>query len=167
MTLVPASFRHWRAALRFDEISLGFGGVRLATLVELEAFQIGYSMSLDGTNLCSDAPGYWRSTWLAIGEETSGGDPLILDTSSKALAVLTARHGLGQWDPYPVATSLAALDAALNVLAQTSRGRENPVALERNPMTEEERELALSVIGAANPGIDLQYWDLLLTRDDA
>lgn len=83
----------------FDEISLGFGGIRLVALAELKDSQIGYSESLEGKDLCTGAPGDWRSDWVVIGEDTCVGDPLILDTSSEVLAVFTAMHGQGQWDP--------------------------------------------------------------------
>ena len=167
MIPIPATFRNWRSSLPFDEISIGYGGVRLVALAELEESQIGYSESLEGKDLCTGAPGDWRSNWLVIGEETCTGDPLILDTSSEALAVFAATHGQGKWDPYPVAVSLEGLSAAINAIAQVSYGRENPVALERNPLIQEERDGALSVIGAANPGVDLEYWELLLAIDDA
>lgn len=167
MISIPATFRNWRALLPFDEISLGFGGIRLVALAELKDSQIGYSESLEGKDLCTGAPGDWRSDWVVIGEDTCVGDPLILDTSSEVLAVFTAMHGQGQWDPYPVAASLEGFNAALHAIVRLSHGRENPVALERNPIAQEERDRALSVIGAANPGVDLQYWDLLLGSDDA
>jgi hypothetical protein len=97
MISIPETFRIWRAALPFDEISIGFGGIRLLTLAELKEPQIGYRESLEGNDLCTGAPGDWRSDWVVIGEDTCVGDPLVLDASSKALAVLTAMHGQGQW----------------------------------------------------------------------
>jgi hypothetical protein len=140
MISIPETFRIWRAALPFDEISIGFGGIRLLTLAELKEPQIGYRESLEGNDLCTGAPGDWRSDWVVIGEDTCVGDPLILDASSKALAVLTVMHGQGQWDPYPVAASLDGFNAALQAIVRVSYGRENPVALERNPIVQEERD---------------------------
>ena len=75
-------------------------------------------------------------------------------------------HGAGEWDAIEIATSLAGFEVALVEVKQLSNGRENPVALEENPIPPTERVAALSKIEAANPGIDMQFWELQLGSGD-
>jgi Na+-transporting methylmalonyl-CoA/oxaloacetate decarboxylase gamma subunit len=93
-----------------------------------------------------------------IGHDTAVGDPLILDLSSERLRVLTAMHGVGSCEPICVACSLEGFRVALNEIRNMSRGRENPVLFERNPLSVSERSAALQRIEATNPGVDLFYW---------
>lgn len=162
MTEIPASYRQWLQALPFEEISIGVGGLRFASLDELNELQIGYSSPPDGSTFCTGEAGAWQEHWVVIGQDTCLGDPVILDTSKEPIAVYTAMHGAGEWDPVPIAGSLEGLSVALDIVKNLSVGREHPVALEANPISQVERNRALSRIAAANPGIDLSFWALQL-----
>ena len=52
---------------------------------------------------------------------------------------MTAMHGEGSWEPEPIAKSLSALAIALRAIKDISVGREHPVALEQNPLSDSER----------------------------
>jgi len=166
MTDTSEIFRLWRLSLPFDEISLGIGGIRLAKVDEITAFQVGYSISAAGASFSTGQSGDWKPHWLAIGYDTCLGGPIVLDTSATPPQVLTAMHGAGEWDAIEIATSLAGFEVALVEVKQLSNGRENPVALEENPIPPTERVAALSKIEAANPGIDMQFWELQLGSGD-
>jgi len=72
-------------------------------------------------------------------------------------------HGEESWEPHPIAKSLQAFAATLREIKQVSAGRENPVALEDNPIPSAERERVLQLIRNANDsGMDLEFWELLL-----
>jgi hypothetical protein len=96
-----------------------------------------------------------------IGFDTLIGDPIILDTSKAA--VMSAIHGEGVWKPFPIAAGLPAFAVALNAIKNASVGRENPVALESNPLPELERKKIMQSIADANgEGINLEFWELIL-----
>jgi hypothetical protein len=148
-----------------SSVSFGHSSVLLWHPSELEKRQLGYSTTPDGTSLCGDRDGDWRSSWLAIGIEGECGDPLLIDTAGPGYPVYTAWHGEGRWEPKPVAVSLAGFREALLVIAKAAEQRENPVALERNPISAKERALVLEEIQRHNPGINLYFWALMLGDD--
>jgi hypothetical protein len=159
----PPEYAHWRAALGFDEVSYGIGGIWMASLEELHEFQLGYSRTPDG-RLGTGAQGEWKKEWIAIGHETSMGDPIILDVDT--MRVMTASHGEGEWTPELIATSLEGYRAALKELRRLANGRKDPVQLEANPLPARERETALSRIAQANPGLDLFFWEMQLGDEE-
>lgn len=160
---VPPQHAPWLASLGFHEISFDIGGLKLFTPEELEKHQVGYSRSQEGKSFCDGAPGSWRPEWLVIGYETGLGDPIFLDTSVRALPVLTAMHGAGSWEPETIALSLEDFATALRAFKEISGRREYPVALEGNPLSPEERERALQRIAGANGDeIDMGFWEAML-----
>ncbi|SRR6266567_3442907 len=162
MTL-PPEYVPWLKSLGFNEISFGYDGLKLFLPEELDKGQIGYSKSREGDSLCDGATGSWKAKWIVIGCETLVGDPMILDTSVSPLRVTSTLHDEGVWEPYPIATSLQAFAVALQTIKQYSVGRENPVALEQNPLPVEDRKRALEVIQSANEGeVNLEFWELIL-----
>ena len=128
---MPPEYAHWRTALGFDEVSYGIGGIRMASLEGLHEFQLGYSQSPDSRSL-TGAEGEWKEEWIAIGHESSMGDPIVLDVET--MRVMTAAHGEGEWTPELIAASLEGFGAALKELRRLANGRENPVQLEANPL---------------------------------
>ena len=160
---IPPEYYAWREALGFEEISFGCSGVRLFPLAELDDGQIGYSHSQEGQSFCDGAEGSWKPEWIAIGYDTGLGDPFILDTSSPTLCIMTAMHGEGAWEPYPIARSLEAFAATLRTLKEISVGREYPVALENNPLLAAEKDRVLQLIRSANDDeVDVDFWEALL-----
>jgi hypothetical protein len=152
--ITRAEYAERLAAHEPREVSYGFGGIELIDAADLEAAQEGYT----GEG--------WNDSWLVIGRDTLEGDPLFTDLDDPQLPVYTAMHGEGEWDPDPVATTLDAFFAALTALAAIAEGREFPVALDENPLSEDERTQFLQAVGAANPGIDLSYWEQTIAADD-
>jgi hypothetical protein len=148
-----------------SSVSFGHSSVVLWRPSELVKRQVGYSTSRDGASLCGDGDGDWRGAWLAIGIEGECGDPLFMDTAAPGYPVYTAWHGEGRWDPKPIAVSLAGLREALLAVASAAKDRENPVALEQNPISPKERALILEEIQRHNPDIDLYFWALMLGDD--
>jgi hypothetical protein len=135
-----------RATTTLDEVSFGYTTVSLYPPEELESAQAGY----DGDG--------WRETWLVVGSEDLTGDPLFVDTADAALPVYTAMHGEGTWEPTLVADSFAGFVTALETIAAAARSRENPVQLEANPLSDDERERILQTIAHANPGASPEFW---------
>ena len=146
-----------------QRISFGYGGIHIYRPAELSAEQIGYSVSPDGESLTGETSGDWLKSWVVIGREESFGDPIFIDTTEEAFPVYTAMHGEGAWKPERIAVSLEAFGRTLSALAVIAEGRENPVALETNPLTSSEKEDTFAFIRNTNPGVKLDFWDALLS----
>lgn len=73
---------------------------------KLDVGQVGYSVTPDGDSLIDESGGGWRERWLVIGFEDLTGDPAFVDLAEPALPVFTAIHGIGRWEPLPLAKSL-------------------------------------------------------------
>ncbi|HZI57373.1 MAG TPA: hypothetical protein VFF39_11385 [Verrucomicrobiae bacterium] len=147
-----------------SEISFGSTTIRVYRPKELISGQIGYSIDQKGKPLSGDENGDWRNTWLVIGYDETCGDPIFIDTAEEGYPVYTAMIGQSRWDPVCIAVSLAAFGHALSVIAIIAKGREYPVALEQNPLTQSEKDTALATIRKHNPGIDLGFWQTLLNE---
>ncbi|MGD0155640.1 MAG: hypothetical protein ABSB50_06065 [Terracidiphilus sp.] len=144
------------------EVSFGAGGIRLFTCEELEKGQVGYSVDLNGTSLCGEAKGDWKSSWLVIGSDTGVGDPIFVDTADPKLTVLSAIHGEGAWDPKPIAISIEAFGKILFEFRRIAEDRSNPVESESNPITAAERNTFLSRVGEINERkIESEFWNEL------
>jgi hypothetical protein len=146
------------------KVSFGCATIHVDRPPELKSGQVGYSISPTGESLVGDKDGDWRSTWLVIGYDETCGDPIFIDRSKEGYPVYTATIGKGRWDPVPIAVSLQAFGQALSAIATVAKGRENPVALEQNPLPESERDRALAAIRQHNPQIGLNFWHTLLTE---
>ena len=105
---IPTRYLALISSLPATEVGFGAGGIRLFTGAEMEEGQVGYSVAPRGLSLCGGPSGKWKPSWLVIGYETGVGDPVFVDISDPRLAVLTAMHGEGAWDPKPVAVSIEA-----------------------------------------------------------
>lgn len=162
---LPNGYGQFRDQIPFDEISLGYSGIELFPLKTIGSEQIGYSVDPTGQSLCTNEPGSWKPAWVVIGRDSCVGDPIILDSASVDHMVLTAAHGEGQWNPYPISVSILAFQATLQAVAQIACGRESPVAIENNPLPDELRDATLSAISALNPGMDIDYWELFLENE--
>lgn len=163
---IPEEYNRCFESLPFHEISFGYAGLKLFSAAEMDEGQVGYSRSEGGESFCDGGDGgdgSWKAEWIVIGYDTLGGDPLILDTSRPNFPVMTAMHGEGRWDPRVIALSLEAFAFGLKTVHRLSAGREDPVQLEQNPLSAEEREQALQAIQGNNNGeIDLEFWSLIL-----
>ena len=158
---MPQECAAWLKSLGFTEISFGYSGIKLLLPEEFEDGQIGYSISSDNQSLCNGEEGDWKPEWLVIGYDTLIGDPIILDTSKAT--VMSAMHGEGIWEPFSIAAGLPAFALALNAIKKASIGRENPAALESNPLPDAERKKIVQSIANANgEEINLEFWELIL-----
>lgn len=146
------------------EVSFGVQTIHVGQASEIPSLQTGYSISSSGQPLTGTGVGDWQKEWIVIGYEECCGDPIFIDSSKKDYPVYTAMHGEGPWDPTQIAVSLEAFGRALSVLAKTAKGRESPVALEANPLSQSEKEATLATFQSNNPGLDLQFWEILLTE---
>jgi hypothetical protein len=142
--------------------SIGCAGISIWSRSELQERQLGYSIGAGGRSLTGVKDGDWRSSWLAIGNEDLCGDPIFIDTAAPGYPVYTAVHGEGRWEPVPIAQSLTAFREALAAVGRAAPGREDPVALEQNPLSAVERESILKEIREHNPDIDLSFWEMML-----
>ena len=104
----------------------------------------------------------WDSAWVVIGYEGCAGDPIFIDTDDEEFPVYTAAHGMGEWSPELIAFSFRHFIEILQQVQRVARGRETPVALERNPISEAEREEILSFIRRNNPDISSTFWEVWL-----
>jgi hypothetical protein len=168
---IPQEYSAWLQSLGFTEISFGYAGIKLLLPEELDGLkfeegQTGYSISPDNQSLCNGEEGVWKPQWLVIGSDTLIGDPIILNTSNFKTSnstVMSAIHGEGVWEPFPIAAGLPAFALALNAIKKASIGRENPVALESNPLPQAERKKIVQLIAGANgEEINLEFWELIL-----
>jgi hypothetical protein len=156
------SYKELLSTLAIASVSLGCSTVHVHRADELEEAQIGYSIDPSGTSLVDGEPGSWQSQWVVIGYEDSSGDPIFIDTETQDFPVYTAMHGTGNWEPSLIATGLRNFAAAMREAATVSKGRENPVQLEANPITLAERASVLERIQQHNPGIDPTFWEIWL-----
>ncbi len=161
---VPERYLALRTSLPISEVNFGVGGILLFEIPEIDAKQVGYSVSPDGKSLSGSGQGAWRPNWLVIGCETACGDPLIIDTSDPSLPVLTDVHGQGEWNPIKIAVTLEAFVELLKEFARISVGRANPMEQDQHPLTEEERAAFMSRISALNgTRLEMDFWDALLS----
>ena len=162
------SLEDYKQLLRtFDipTISVGYVTVHIFKVEELTEGQIGYSVTPSSASLIDDALGTWKENWVVIGYEDGGGDPIFIDAATPPFAVYTATHGAGSWEPRLIATELRSFAAAMRELATLANGRENPVRLEQNPISQSERANVLERIQGDNPNIDETFWQDLLTSN--
>jgi|SRR5215468_12544258 len=146
------------------QVSFGYTKIHVYQPSELESGQVGYSISPNGVRLTGDDDGDWRESWLVIGYDETCGDPIFIDTSKNGYPVYTAIMGMGRWDPRPVAVSLEAFAHSLSAVAAVAHGRENPVLLEQNPLTESDKKALLATIQICNLGMDVSYWEAILSN---
>jgi hypothetical protein len=164
--MTPKKYTDWFKSLTFQEISFGYGGLKLCAPDEIDQAQVGYSRSPQGESLCDGAAGSWKAAWIVIGNDTLSGDPLIMDTGNPGFAVMTDMPGEGLWNPRTIATSLDAFAFALKIVQKLSVGRETSDQLEGNPLSAEESEKSLQAIKGKNTGeIDIEFWSLIIESD--
>jgi hypothetical protein len=145
-----------------DEVNFGCGGIKLFALPEIEQGQVGYSIAPDGTSLCSGEEGAWRSCWIVIGYDAACGDPILIDTSRAAIPVLTDMHRQGAWHPNLVTTSLEIFAECVGEFSKIAVGRVNPVELEDNPLTDQERKHFLDRVAELNQmSTAPEFWNVL------
>ena len=145
-----------------SEVSFGYNGLTFLSADKLNDGQIGYSVDSKGNSLITGQEGDWKEEWLVIGADTLVGDPIFIDTSSNKLQVLTAGHGEGEWECIPIADSLDNFADIISELKKISVKRTTPVALEKNPLAEKERNQFIQKVEKSNSETEIYYWENFL-----
>jgi hypothetical protein len=148
--VTPEEYIERLAERETREVSFGVGGIELFDRAGLDDEQEGYV----GEG--------WADSWLVIGRDTAVGDPLFVDLDDPQTPVYTAMHGEGEWDPDRIAASFDGFLAAFDALAAIAEGRDSPVALDANPLSDDERARFLQTVAEANHGVDTRYWEQLV-----
>lgn len=108
--------------------------------------------------LTDSKKGRWKGTWLVIANEDESGNPIFVDLASDNIPVFTARHGEGKWQPELIADSFQGFVQVLEQVQSVAQGRENPVKLEKNPLTKAAVKSILKYIKQINPNSNLDFW---------
>ena len=66
---------------------------------EFEEEQLGYREDEEGNSFVGDNDGDWKESWFVIGYDEDLGDPIFIDINNKNYPILTAEHGMGEWEP--------------------------------------------------------------------
>ena len=142
-----------------ESVSFGYTTVTLFARNELKDAQVGYSVSDSGQPFTGEEEGDWKESWFVIGYEDLCGDPIFVDLADPEFSVFTAAHGEGDWSPEMIASSFQGFTQALQEVKRLSEGRDNPVKLERNPVSAVERERVLSRIADLSKNPSLEFWE--------
>ncbi|MBK9163837.1 MAG: SMI1/KNR4 family protein [Acidobacteria bacterium] len=142
--------------------SLGYSGLRFFNESELSDGQLGYSVDPDGRSLAGSNPGDWKDGWTVIGYDERCGDPIFVDLNSEGFPVFTAVHGLGEWTPKQIGDTLESFRKCVDEISAISIGRENPVKLEANPISNLMRQEVLKKIKSFSLDSDLEFWELTM-----
>lgn len=155
----PAAYEALRKKLPVAEINFGYEGITLVPLDKIPEAQRGDSIVPDGES--TD----WPDSWLVIGHDNSLGDPIFIDASKRELPVLTARHGEGSWSPSEIAPSVEVFFEILARFAELAKNRENPVALEGNPLSEADQNRFYDFVSSYFNGDLPVFWEILIRAD--
>jgi hypothetical protein len=144
-----------------QDITLGYSELNFLEADTLEASQVGYSFDPKGNSLMTGKQGAWQPNWIVIASDETG-DPIFIDTDTPELRILTAAHGMGSWDPEPIADSLKSFADVLGQLRLLATGRANPVEKLLNPLSAQEAQQFLKFVKTANPNTDAAYWETIM-----
>jgi hypothetical protein len=144
-----------------EDITLGYSELNFISADSLEESQVGYSFDPKGRSLITGKKGDWQTSWIVIAKDETG-DPIFVDTATPGLRVLTAAHGMGSWDPEPIADSLNSFADIVSQLRLLATGRANPVEKLLNPLSAREAQEFLKFVKTANPNTDPAYWETLM-----
>lgn len=121
----------------------GFTGFAIESEDNFEEAQVGYRTHLNGEDLIGSGAGDWQQTWYVIGRDTIVGDPFFVDLGSEGLAVYTAIHGTGSWEPDLVSTSLEGYISAVQFLQQKSGQDSDLIEPDENTIRDEKALAAI------------------------
>lgn len=144
-----------------EDITLGYSEVNFLEAASLEKSQVGYSFDAKGNSLMTGKKGDWQPSWIVIANDETG-DPIFVDTDTPGLRVFTATHGMGSWEPEPIADSLKSFADVVSQLRLLATGRANPVEKLLNPLSAQEAHEFLKFVKTANPNTDAAYWETIM-----
>lgn len=157
--IIPQKYIKMRQNLKYDSVSLGYTEVYIFKVQELENAQIGYRVDLNGNSLTGKNSGDWDENWLVIGNEDCCGDPFLIDIRDKKYSVYMAIHGEGNWEPTLIADSFKKFIKNIECMKDISTGRENPVKLKNNPISEVEKKKIIKRISRNDSKTDVSFWE--------
>jgi hypothetical protein len=141
------------------DLSFGYSTLVFFSPTELENAQIGYSINNKGNLIIGEKPGDWKIYWLVIGYDELDGDPIFVDVNSDVFPIFSAEHGQGVWNPIPISSSFESFCSTLNEIRNIAHGRENPISLEKKPLSAKVKDNVLQKIRLLNPNLDIFYWE--------
>jgi hypothetical protein len=147
-----------------EDISIGYRELNIFKLENIEKEQIGYSVTENGKSLVGNKNGDWKKNWIVIATDNMD-DPIFVDTENPNLPVFISEHDNGEWEENYIAISIEKFSSILNDLRNLSINRQNPVEIERNPISETELELFLTKTKNDNNWMDIEYWKIFLEND--
>jgi hypothetical protein len=159
------AFKRVLETVNIPGISIGYSTVHLFKQDKFEGGQVGYSVDLKGKSLTGMAEGDWRPTWVVIGYEESLGDPIFVDIAQQDFPIYTAMHGMGKWLEEKIADSFHGFIKGLELISEIAVGRESPVLLDQNPISDEDIRQTITRIEQENPTSNMEFWELLMGND--
>ena len=148
-----------------EDVSIGYSEINFIKLEDIEKAQIGYSISENGKSLIGNKNGDWKKSWAVIAFDNLD-DPIFVNCENENLSVYTSQHGQGEWEETKIASSFTNFIEIINDLHKLSIGRENPVEIEQNPITENDLENFIKRIESKNSNIEIWFWEGFLENDD-
>lgn len=147
-----------------EDISIGYSEINIFKLENIEKEQIGYSVTKNGKSLVGNKKGDWKKNWIVIATDNMD-DPIFVDIENPNLPVFISEHGNEEWEKKFIAISIEKFSSILNDLKNLSINRQNPVEIEKNPISETELELFLTKTKNDNNWMDIEYWGTFLEND--
>lgn len=147
-----------------EDISIGYSEINIFKLENIEKEQIGYSVTENGKSLVGNKNGDWKKNWIVIATDNMD-DPIFVDIENPNLPVFISEHDNGEWEENYIAISIEKFSSILNDLRNLSINRQNPVEIEKNPISETELELFLTKTKNDNNWMDIEYWKIFLEND--
>lgn len=141
----------------FGTISINYDELIIANNYTFEDLQLGYRIKPNtNESLITKEEGGWQEEWYVL--VYKDGDAVIFNEKDNRIYYLM--HGLGDWEPEFFCDSLGGLNEILTELNKLANGRENPVAFERNPISEAERKNFFKTVDKHHG--DTETWELIL-----
>lgn len=147
-----------------EDISIGYSEINIFKLENIEKEQIGYSVTENGKSLVGNKNRDWKKNWIVIGTDNMD-DPIFVDIENPNLPVFISEHDNEEWEENYIAISIEKFSSILNDLRNLSINRQNPVEIEKNPISETELELFLTKTKNDNNWMDIEYWEIFLEND--
>ena len=124
--------------LPFNEVSLGYTTITIYPLTKIKDFV--------------------NVNWLVIGDEDLCGDLICIDTKTDSFPVYLVTLS-GELEPDYLSSSFDNFVEILKMLSVISKGRDNPIKLEKNLVPKNIKNSFLNNIKEKNPNCDMQFWE--------
>lgn len=143
------------------EIMKDFVDFEIFSFDELDEYQIGYSIDLNGNSLVTDEADTWDDSWVVIGYETLCGDPIIIELNEAGYPVSRLMHGMGSWNN---GTFLAdSIKSFLSILKDIRCFLTEKQMLQGKKMIQhKELKVLVNSMIEKNKTVDFEIWESLL-----